>query len=100
MAMRSRRRHSATEGGSDPYWISFSDLMSALLVIFILAVVVLILQLTEQGQALAAERETVQEQREDRKSTRLNSSHVAISYAVVCVKKKKQKDEGMENLYT
>src|SRR5439155_6738653 len=27
--------------------------------------------------------------REDRKSTRLNSSHVAISYAVFCVKKKK-----------
>src|SRR5690625_5716404 len=25
----------------------------------------------------------------DRKSTRLNSSHVAISYAVVCLKKKK-----------
>src|SRR5690625_6633708 len=29
--------------------------------------------------------------REDRKSTRLNSSHVAISYAVFCLKKKKQK---------
>src|SRR5215510_15402821 len=26
--------------------------------------------------------------REDRKSTRLNSSHVAISYAVFCLKKK------------
>src|SRR5690625_809730 len=26
---------------------------------------------------------------EDRKSTRLNSSHVAISYAVFCLKKKK-----------
>src|SRR5439155_9403951 len=29
------------------------------------------------------------EDREDRKSTRLNSSHVAISYAVFCLKKKK-----------
>src|SRR5439155_6154411 len=30
----------------------------------------------------------------DRKSTRLNSSHVAISYAVFCLKKKKrQKDD-------
>src|SRR5439155_4333165 len=29
--------------------------------------------------------------RSDRKSTRLNSSHVAISYAVFCLKKKKQK---------
>src|SRR5439155_26507422 len=28
---------------------------------------------------------------EDRKSTRLNSSHVAISYAVFCLKKKKTK---------
>src|SRR6266702_5901137 len=30
---------------------------------------------------------------EDRKSTRLNSSHVAISYAVFCWKKKKQADD-------
>src|SRR5690625_5839439 len=29
--------------------------------------------------------------RRDRKSTRLNSSHVAISYAVFCLKKKKYK---------
>src|SRR5439155_24183405 len=31
------------------------------------------------------------ERRLDRKSTRLNSSHVAISYAVFCLKKKKNK---------
>src|SRR2546427_8943711 len=29
----------------------------------------------------------------DRKSTRLNSSHSQISYAVFCLKKKKQKDD-------
>src|SRR5436190_20988156 len=29
--------------------------------------------------------------REDRKSTRLNSSHTVISYAVFCLKKKKKK---------
>src|SRR5690625_6389909 len=29
----------------------------------------------------------------DRKSTRLNSSHVAISYAVFCLKKKKENNE-------
>src|SRR5262245_65255071 len=29
--------------------------------------------------------------RADRKSTRLNSSHLGISYAVFCLKKKKQK---------
>src|SRR5690625_6905303 len=33
---------------------------------------------------------------EDRKSTRLNSSHVAISYAVFCLKKKKLR----KNTYT
>src|SRR5439155_4502986 len=31
---------------------------------------------------------------QDRKSTRLNSSHVAISYAVFCLKKKKKQYEG------
>src|SRR5207249_11912763 len=30
--------------------------------------------------------------RSDRKSTRLNSSHVSISYAVFCLKKKKKRD--------
>src|SRR5437868_9432862 len=31
---------------------------------------------------------------EDRKSTRLNSSHVSISYAVFCLKKKKEQDNA------
>src|SRR3989454_1885479 len=30
---------------------------------------------------------------EDRKSTRLNSSHLVISYAVFCLKKKKKKNK-------
>src|SRR5215208_6674218 len=33
----------------------------------------------------------------DRKSTRLNSSHVAISYAVFCLKKKKKKQKTTRN---
>src|SRR2546426_9391321 len=33
----------------------------------------------------------------DRKSTRLNSSHLVISYAVFCLKKKKKKEELMRN---
>src|SRR5437870_2841274 len=37
-------------------------------------------------QAIAAD---AQKREVDRKSTRLNSSHVAISYAVFCLKKKK-----------
>src|SRR5690606_2173624 len=34
---------------------------------------------------------------EDRKSTRLNSSHVKISYAVFCLKKKKNDGERADN---
>src|SRR5438132_9211757 len=34
--------------------------------------------------------------REDRKSTRLNSSHTVISYAVFCLKKKKKKKKEKE----
>src|SRR5258707_10577387 len=33
-----------------------------------------------------------QDERQDRKSTRLNSSHANISYAVFCLKKKKKKN--------
>src|SRR2546426_4085984 len=36
--------------------------------------------------------EAVELLRKDRKSTRLNSSHLVISYAVFCLKKKKQED--------
>src|SRR3712207_7031352 len=39
------------------------------------------------GELLAPERDGVGD--EDRKSTRLNSSHANISYAVFCLKKKK-----------
>src|SRR5437868_9946019 len=43
---------------------------------------------TKQG--IAANRShRVRMRNEDRKSTRLNSSHVSISYAVFCLKKKK-----------
>src|SRR5690625_5344410 len=42
------------------------------------------------------------DQAQDRKSTRLNSSHVAISYAVFCLKKKKkqQKTEQKQAKHT
>src|SRR5690349_24238805 len=38
-----------------------------------------------------------QERIQDRKSTRLNSSHVEISYAVFCLKKKKKKKKDKES---
>src|SRR5207253_9419402 len=41
-------------------------------------------------RAAAALRERRRGRASDRKSTRLNSSHVAISYAVFCLKKKKK----------
>src|SRR3989454_6229800 len=44
---------------------------------------------TARGTALVAE---LQRHAVDRKSTRLNSSHLVISYAVFCFKKKKKKD--------
>src|SRR5262245_64510887 len=34
----------------------------------------------------------------DRKSTRLNSSHLGISYAVFCLKKKKKKDKEKKQI--
>src|SRR5437660_5097791 len=34
----------------------------------------------------------------DRKSTRLNSSHVAISYAVFCLKKKKKRNKQRHHI--
>src|SRR5438874_7638480 len=37
---------------------------------------------------------------EDRKSTRLNSSHVEISYAVFCLKKKKKRAKIQTNQFT
>src|SRR5256885_3352331 len=41
------------------------------------------------GLSNSAERSTGKARQRDRKSTRLNSSHLVISYAVFCLKKKK-----------
>src|SRR5437667_7834783 len=38
------------------------------------------------------------ETRTDRKSTRLNSSHITISYAVFCLKKKKKKKKKKQKI--
>lgn len=50
--MRFLKSNDANVDEDNPYWMSFSDIMSALLVIFILASVVLILQLMEIQQEL------------------------------------------------
>src|SRR3712207_7656162 len=48
-------------------------------------------------QAEAAEARELMAERADRKSTRLNSSHANISYAVFCLKKKKKKNRNAQN---
>src|SRR5256885_3225412 len=70
----SRRRHGQTEGRSEPV-LSLHCSRS---------------QNRELGPAASGpKREKVFQRPRDRKSTRLNSSHLVISYAVFCLKKKK-----------
>src|SRR2546430_13266067 len=49
------------------------------------------------GPMLIQESQSNSEQ--DRKSTRLNSSHSQISYAVFCLKKKKKKNNRIYSVY-
>src|SRR5258708_27066104 len=51
-------------------------------------------QLRRIGQRQPVPRGRRRNRLPDRKSTRLNSSHQIISYAVFCLKKKKQTDHG------
>src|SRR5207249_10527657 len=63
-------------------------------VLFVLFAAVLTPLAVEAGRS-ATNRALVSEGRQDRKSTRLNSSHVSISYAVFCLKKKKKKKKDI-----
>src|SRR5690606_41987120 len=63
-------------GGSNPLKCDFGDNALALE--------------TPEAARAATERCRDELSKQDRKSTRLNSSHVKISYAVFCLKKKKQ----------
>src|SRR3712207_7916892 len=51
--------------------------------------------LEDLRRVLLVEDDNVELLAEDRKSTRLNSSHANISYAVFCLKKKKNKKDYM-----
>src|SRR5437868_10736186 len=58
-----------------------------------------------QGEVRVAQRHHIHTavagtERIDRKSTRLNSSHVSISYAVFCLKKKKKKQTLLHQTQT
>src|SRR3712207_8748460 len=46
--------------------------------------------------AMQAVQEKLRAREEDRKSTRLNSSHANISYAVFCLKKTKQQEQAVK----
>src|SRR5437879_9575204 len=52
------------------------------------------------GNFFTANRPSHQKCSRDRKSTRLNSSHRCISYAVFCLKKKKQKKKTITRTST
>src|SRR5438034_9475954 len=51
------------------------------------------LEIARQLDDLNRTRRTIEADMQDRKSTRLNSSHTVISYAVFCLKKKKQNND-------
>ncbi|NVK41172.1 MAG: OmpA family protein [Oceanospirillaceae bacterium] len=55
--MRLYKKSSTSVDEENPYWMSFSDVMSALLIIFILASVVLIIQLMEIQKELEKQKE-------------------------------------------
>lgn len=60
--MRILRRKNHEPEAEESYWISFTDLMTSLLFIFILAVMALMLQLTQQQSALAEQQTKFSEQ--------------------------------------
>lgn len=69
------RRRRGSEGAEETVWISFSDLMTALLTVFMLAAVALVFSLTQEQDALAQVRTEAEEAkaRGDRFDTMLNS---------------------------
>src|SRR5690349_24757884 len=73
-----------------PYTTLFRSVLVIILMVVQLVVIVAALYGFNQGWNIEEER-PIGNGEEDRKSTRLNSSHVEISYAVFCLKKKKKK---------
>lgn len=59
--MRTVRRRSSPVDEDNPYWLSFSDVLSGLLVIFILAALALILELTQTKEQVNAALKEVQQ---------------------------------------
>src|SRR5258708_18962795 len=70
-----------------PYTTLFRSLTE--LTEFLLAAIMLVTSLSVHTET--SSQSLLTKRRKDRKSTRLNSSHQIISYAVFCLKKKKKK---------
>src|SRR5207249_5090822 len=77
--------YNAALGVEEVYWMGVHTSRTALAAA--LAEMIAAREITEQ-QALPMARAYLHDTAADRKSTRLNSSHVSISYAVFCSKKK------------
>lgn len=63
--MKLSRRKNTSVDEENPYWMSFSDIMSGLLIIFILASVALIVQLMEVQEQLEAKQDAFSQQIEE-----------------------------------
>lgn len=61
MKRRPRRPRRAVDGAEDSVWISFSDLLTALVAVFMLAAVALVFSLTQEQDALAQARQDIEE---------------------------------------
>jgi flagellar motor protein MotB len=101
MRPNARRFGRKSEVAGESYWISFTDLMSALLFIFILAVVVLVLQLAEHQESLAAQQSQLQEQqvRFDKEIEALGSAEQVRQDMLLEIRDDLQK-QGIEVLIT
>lgn len=65
--MRFSRQPLPNVDEENPYWMSFSDIMASLLVVFILASVALVMQLTEQKETLSQEMQDLKKAEQVRK---------------------------------
>src|ERR1035441_10954101 len=93
--MTSRERHRLPYGRCSsplpnrerkrPVLLNFSQLLT---------VAVQSLRSASNGSTFVARRDGIKLAKRDRKSTRLNSSHLGISYAVFCLKKKKKRTQS------
>ncbi len=94
--MRFRKSRDVAVDEENPYWMSFSDIMSALLVIFILASVILILQLMEIQKELEQRQVQFEEEIVELKKAE-QVRRTILDEAVAALRKRGIKVEVSEN---